>query len=432
MIDRRFPFEDCVVHIQVQGTDRSGNLWGVIDVLTPDGTGHLIAPRRLSLFEDRDWHHWAMDTARRNSGNVAVWNSRGEALRIGLIEDEEVTRLLTPTNSTTQQSFIESGVVELEVVRLSERERPGQRHFQVEGLVPERTATLVHGDSGHGKSYLVMIMAQCVALGTPFLGMATTKASVLYVDWELDEEEQTRRAFEVAQGLGNSEPPDGFDYVRMDYSLADCLEWLAERVVTMPYGLLVLDSFGLACGGDPEAARFAIPFFRHLRSLRCSVLVVDHQSRIQPGQKYRDKDAFGSVYKRHLSRSAVQVQLLVEDQGKRGLVLRHTKSNFGPLLPDIYAWMEFAGGGVSVDLASSEEMAQAGAADELSIKDQILVVLRESGPSTAEQVAELAGLNNGTVGNMLRGLKRNGLVNEAGKDGKAIMYEAIDHVRDEE
>jgi len=94
--------------------------------------------------------------------------------------------------------------------------------------------------------------------------------------------------------------------------------------------------------------------------------------------------------------------------------------------------MEFAGGGVSVDLASSEEMAQAGAADELSIKDQILVALRANGPSTAEQVAELAGLNNGTVGNMLRGLKRNGLVNEAGKDGKAIMYESIDHVRDEE
>ncbi len=77
--------------------------------------------------------------------------------------------------------------------------------------------------------------------------------------------------------------------------------------------------------------------------------------------------------------------------------------------------MEFAGGGVSVDLASSEEMAQAGAADELSIKDQVLVVLREIGPSTAEQVAGLAGLNNGTVGNMLRGLKRNGLVNEAGQ-----------------
>ena len=71
-------------------------------------------------------------------------------------------------------------------------------------------------------------------------------------------------------------------------------------------------------------------------------------------------------------------------------------------------------------------------ADELSIKDQVLVVLQESGPSTAEQVAGLAGLNNGTVGNMLRGLKRNGLVNEAGKDGKAIMYESIDYVRDEE
>ena len=44
----------------------------------------------------------------------------------------------------------------------------------------------------------------------------------------------------------------------------------------------------------------------------------------------------------------------------------------------------------------------------------------------------LAGLNEGIAGNTLRGLKRNGLVKEAEKDGKAIMYESIDRAGDEE
>ena len=71
------------------------------------------------------------------------------------------------------------------MVRLSGHERPGQMHPQIEGLVSERTTPLVHRDSGHGKSYLVMATAPCVAMGTPFLGMATAQAGVLYVDWEL-------------------------------------------------------------------------------------------------------------------------------------------------------------------------------------------------------------------------------------------------------
>ena len=81
----------------------------------------------------------------------------------------------------------------------------------------------------------------------------------------------------MAQGLENNSPPDGLDHVRIDYSLADCLERLAKRDGTTPYGQLVLDSFGLVCGGNPESTRFAIPFFRQLRSLGCTVRILDGQ-----------------------------------------------------------------------------------------------------------------------------------------------------------
>ena len=42
------------------------------------------------------------------------------------------------------------------------------------------------------------------------LGFDTIKTRVLYLDFELDEEEQARRAYQVAAGEGYANPPEGF------------------------------------------------------------------------------------------------------------------------------------------------------------------------------------------------------------------------------
>ena len=72
MIKREYPFEDCVIDIRIQGADRSGNVWGLLDILTLDREAHLLPPRRISLFDDREWQKVSQDVARRNSGNVEV------------------------------------------------------------------------------------------------------------------------------------------------------------------------------------------------------------------------------------------------------------------------------------------------------------------------------------------------------------------------
>ncbi len=431
MIERTYTFEDSTFVVHVQGADRSGNLWGVLDILTVDMRGHLLPPERISLFDAENWQIVARKAAMRNSGNVDLWYEHGEQVRVALIEDSEVITTLSPQTSQLHSPIYSSEVVKLEVVRLSEQSRPGARQFRVQDLLPEGWPVMLWGDSGHGKSYLAGTLGQCVAKGDKFLGLDTVQGRVLYADWELDLEEQTRRAYEVAKGLGLDTPTPGFDYVRVDYPFVERLPWFKEQIEEHDYKLLILDSFGLACGGDAEVSRYVIPFFLSLRQIPCCVLMIDHQSRLQPGQKYRDKDAFGSIYKKHLSRSAIQVQVIVDDRTKKGLALRHAKANFSARRENTYAWLEFKDGETMLSSATAKEMEDAGASEDMGTNAQIRVALREKGNSTAEAISNETAINLGTVRNELTKMKKTGEIEERDKQGQAIVYALKETHQDE-
>jgi hypothetical protein len=69
----------------------------------------------------------------------------------------------------------------------------GPRPYIVDGVIFQGFAGAIYGDGGSAKSMLVMHMGQCVARGDDWLGFDTVKTNVLYLDFELDEEEQSRR-----------------------------------------------------------------------------------------------------------------------------------------------------------------------------------------------------------------------------------------------
>jgi hypothetical protein len=60
----------------------------------------------------------------------------------------------------------------------------GTSKYLVDGLIPERSLSLVIGNSGLGKSPLLYQLAICVAAGVPFLGLAVQRRRVLYLDFE--------------------------------------------------------------------------------------------------------------------------------------------------------------------------------------------------------------------------------------------------------
>lgn len=302
-------------------------------------------------------------------------------------------------------------------IRFSEMDEPGELQNRVSPLIPEEGITLLYGDSGQAESYIATAMALCVAEGISFLDFKVKQGVVLYLDWELTRRERARRAYAVARGLGLERLPDDLFYMEMRSRVTHELRAVIKE---FDVKLVVIESVGPACGGDPETANFVIPFFQSMRALDTTVLLTDRQSP-------RTEEPFGSVYKRHLSQSVLQVQQLGDSVNPQHLVLRHKKFSFGPRHPDTGIRITFdESGTVSLEKIDGVNIPRGTDPGKISIDDRVLSCLVNGGPQTAESLAEENGLNIGTVRNALTRLKRKRRVQEVGKEkeNRGVIYKA--------
>jgi hypothetical protein len=142
-------------------------------------------------------------------------------------------------------------------------------------------------------------------------------------------------------------------------------------------------------------------------------LIIDHQSKVQAGQSYQNKGAFGSVYKNNLARSVIQVEAKESGEGTLTVRLRHKKHNFGPLAEPFGAKLYFTEDSVTLEAV---ELGVAELAEEntLNATDRIKLAL-EQGPAYPWEIAEFTGLAVKTVKNTLTGLRKQGVVEPTGQ-----------------
>ncbi len=99
-------------------------------------------------------------------------------------------------------------------MKFSEMKPPGPRRYLLKDLVLAAYVTLLYGDGGVAKSLLALALALAVAGGSStWLGREVENGPVLYLDFELDAEEQARRVNQLCRGAGLSRPPDGLLYM---------------------------------------------------------------------------------------------------------------------------------------------------------------------------------------------------------------------------
>ena len=211
-------------------------------------------------------------------------------------------------------------------------------------LVHEGLPTILFGPGGIGKSYLGLFVAMVVEQGGNRLTFAGVPGRALYLDWEMEQGYLQDRAERLRQGhldLDTAEPL----YRRCEAPLADELSEVAEVIDQEQVKLLVIDSLGPACGSDLSSPETAIRFFRALRSLRCSALVLAHIAK-----NAEAKTIFGTVFFTNLSRSVWEL----EGDGDGLLALYHRKANLSARQAAIGLSLTFGQGSVrfeSVDVA---------------------------------------------------------------------------------
>ena len=104
------------------------------------------------------------------------------------------------------------------------------------------------------------------------------------------------------------------------------------------------------------------------------------------------------------------------------MLLRHTKLNSGPLRGALPLYVEFDRGTVRFIEADPNDAAFQ---DAQGLEAMLISALRKLGRGTKNDIVEHTGAKAPSVANMLTKLKTRRVVEEVGKDGRAVIYQII-------
>jgi hypothetical protein len=347
-----------------------GRLFCQVVATAPDGS--ILGNTRCEMSDARSRSQAASEFAAHNGAVPDVW-------RDALLAAFET---LDQLHRAERASFAP--------IDLSQLADPPPLTDVWQGLIKSGLISTCYGDSGQGKSTIVDGLATCVSLGKPFLGRAVKQGPVVILDWELSQDITLHRLYHIARGMGLSAPPPIMYqslYDPLTSYLSEILSW-CERVNP---ALLIVDSMGAACGGDPMNPERAIALMNALRQLPTSSLVVDHQSNPTQGQGYANKREFGTSYKRHLTRSSLQIEMANQESGKASVILRQQKDNFGPKSDPIPFHIIYAGEAIRFEVADISD-AEFADVDTLPAAQKIERFLNETKGATQKTIMEACNI----------------------------------------
>ncbi len=364
----------------------------------------------------RTWLRYSIDNILREAEKTYDW-----PMEVGRPIGKSAADLadLPYIGGSTKSASVEGP--KLELVTFAGRPPPPPREFVVEDLVPRHHATTLYGWGGTAKSLLAMLLALDIAGGREeFFGRKiSVHGPTIYIDFELDADEQHRRATQLACGLSMAVPED-FKYVcALGFKTHDAVEFALSMCEEHKTVLVVLDSLGPAMVGDMAAAKDVIEFHNcyiaPFKAAGVTPVLVDHQARQQGGEGYQSKGAFGSAYKEHLSRSLIQVEAgdRSQERGTLNVRLRHKKTNFGVLAEPFDVSLSFSDEMIAAttrDLTPSDRAQEA----TLNAEDRVVAAL-EDGPSYPDDLVEATGLARSTVKNKINALKKSGRAETTGE-----------------
>jgi archaellum biogenesis ATPase FlaH len=305
-------------------------------------------------------------------------------------------------SNSPERTFETLPYVDLTTVPLTEMS------YLIEDFIPAGCVSMIYGDGGQGKSYFALYLSVLIAAGKSFAGkFVNKKDKVLYLDFELSAELQKQRLERICKGLSIESSSLTTNLLYLSPGTQDNvpsnLTELIPSIKKDSFDLIVIDSIGAALSGDPEAAKDICRLFQQLRQLG-AVLLLDHQSKKQSGDRARDKTPFGSVYKTNLSRNVWHLNSVSSEENKLNCLLSHKKSNFSALREPMGLEFGFGGNAFTVDKCEiNSEFSEF-----LSTKEQVLNLYKELSDATAKEIAEELGIELGKIKPRISDLTKQG------------------------
>jgi hypothetical protein len=189
----------------------------------------------------------------------------------------------------------------------------------IEPMLQTGHPSLIYGQGSAGKSWLAQYISVLADAGMSATGLRVEPARVLYLDWETTQEELGIRVAMLRKGLG-LQAASHIWYREMSTGLTNDVEQIRHIIMDKEIDLLVLDSLGAACMGEPSNEEVVINMFASLRSLKRTSLCIDHVN--------KDGGLYGSNYKFINSRQIWEIKKKQEeDEESFEFALFHRKAN---------------------------------------------------------------------------------------------------------
>ena len=275
-----------------------------------------------------------------------------------------------------------------------------QAKWLIDPIVQLHNPTLIYGPGSTGKSWFAQYLAVLADHGMNHGGVSVEPLNgrVLYLDWETDQQEIGARVTMIRKGLA-LDGESRILYKSMNQGLANDIESIRSIVAEHSISLVVIDSLGSACMGEPESAEVVLRAFGALRSLNVSSLIIDHTN--------KEKILFGSVYKFNSARMVfLCVKDQQEDQNKIVFGLLHKKANNFKLMRPIGFELGFGDGFVTI---TRRDVRDTPLEEHMNMKDRIENLLKNTpGGMSVTDIAEMLDKNESHVRKELSEGKNNG------------------------
>lgn len=299
-----------------------------------------------------------------------------------------------------------------QLLRDAEELAPGSDALTDPPLLESDGLSLLFGDGGSLKSWIALALAASLQAGCSYVDGLTVPASrrVGYLDWEWSARHHRRRLVELA----GPDLPD-LAYLRCSRSLDDERDRIRRFVRDFGLDYLIVDSVGLACGGEPESAEVATRFVNGLASLVPASLGIAHVTKAA-ADKAPDKP-FGSAYWHNSARRSWYVRMSSQVASGRATVgLYNRKVNDGPRAESFALDFGWADGRVTIAKGDVRDVPELDATR--SIPARLRDLLARSGAMELHAIAgELSEKIDSVKQAAYRGKRDGLLVNFPGPDG---------------
>jgi hypothetical protein len=155
----------------------------------------------------------------------------------------------------------------------------------VEGLIYEKSITVIYGDGGTKKTWASMYLAACVASGAYWGDYKTNKTRVLFIDEENGDDEIAARAAFCIRGALADKNID-LHYISLAaFQLNDPQDELLLTTIIQAQGagLVILDALADLMSGDENSKQDTQPVFNALRRIAektgAAIVVIHHANK---------------------------------------------------------------------------------------------------------------------------------------------------------